>query len=234
MSTLEQKQPVAFFDIDGTIFRSSLLIELVEELVRAEVFPADARDGYQVAKRAWQNREGEYESYIAAVIESYLQNIKGVHYGVFADIGRRVVSQQSKRVYRYTRDLMRELSAEGYFLVAISQSPKTVLDVFCTEYGFDKVYGRMYEIGPQDCFTGAVTDEHLIQNKANIVRRVFDRHPDLTPVRSVAVGDTDGDISLLEAVARPICFNPNQKLYTHATRQGWPVVVERKDVIYHL
>lgn len=234
MSTLTQKQPVAFFDIDGTIFRSSLLIELVEELVREGVFPAEARDGYRSAKRAWQDREGSYEDYIQAVIESYLQNIKGVHYGNFADIGRRVVSQQSKRVYRYTRDLMRELSAEGYFLVAISQSPKTVLDVFCTEYGFDKVYGRMYEIGPQDCFTGAVTDEHLIQNKANIVRRVFDRHPELTSAGSVAVGDTDGDIALLEAVERPICFNPNQVLYTHATRQGWPVVVERKDVIYHL
>jgi len=234
MHTTDAQQPVAFFDIDGTIFRSSLLIELVEELVRAEVFPAEARDGYQSAKRAWQNREGDYEDYIAAVIASYLQNIKGVHYGVFADIGRRVVSQQSKRVYRYTRDLMRELASEGYFLVAISQSPKTVLDVFCTEYGFDKVYGRMYEIGPQDCFTGVVTDEHLIQNKATIVRRVFDRHPHLTPARSVAVGDTEGDIALLEAVARPICFNPNHILHTHATRQGWPVVVERKDVIYHL
>ena len=228
------KQPVAFFDIDGTIFRSSLLIELVEELVREEVFPPEARDGYQIAKRAWQNREGNYEDYIQAVIQSYLQHIKGVHYGTFADIGRRVVSQQSKRVYRYTRDLIQQLNAEGYFLVAISQSPKTVLDVFCHEYGFDKVYGRMYEIGPQDCFTGAVTEEHLIQNKSTIVRRVFDRHPDLTPQGSIAVGDTDGDISLLEAVDRPICFNPNQTLYTHAKRQQWKVVVERKDVIYSI
>lgn len=223
---------VAFFDIDGTIFRSSLLIELVEELVREEVFPPEARDGYQVAKRAWQNREGDYEDYIHAVIQSYLEHIKGVHYGVFADIGRRVVSQQSKRVYRYTRDLIQQLKADGYFLVAISQSPKTVLDAFCIEYGFDKVYGRMYEIGPQDCFTGAVTEEHLIQNKSNIVRRVFERHPELTPDGSIAVGDTDGDISLLEVVERPICFNPNQALYTHAKRQQWQVVVERKDVIY--
>jgi phosphoserine phosphatase len=48
------------------------------------------------------------------------------------------------------------------------------------------------------------------------------------------VGDTDGDIPLLESVARPICFNPNQRLFTHAKRVGWDVVVERKDVIYKL
>ena len=40
------KQPVAFFDIDGTLFRSSLLIELVEEMVQEGVFPADVRKGY--------------------------------------------------------------------------------------------------------------------------------------------------------------------------------------------
>lgn len=232
MTTDTIKQPVAFFDIDGTIFRSSLLIELVEELVQEGVFPPAARAGYQPAKLAWQNREGEYEVYIQAVVTSYLQHIKGVHYGTFADIGRRVVAQQSKHVYRYTRDLIEQLKADGYFLVAISQSPKTVLDVFCIGYGFDKVYGRIYEIGPQDCFTGAVTDEHLIQNKANIVRRVFDRHAHLTTSGSVAVGDTEGDISLLEAVEQPICFNPNQALYTHAGRQQWRVIVERKDVIY--
>jgi len=228
------KQPVAFFDVDGTLFRSSLLIELVEELVREGAFPVDAQTGYAGAFAAWQAREGSYEAYIAAVIDTFLAHIKGVHYGVFADIGRRVVAVKSKRVYTFTRDYVRQLKSEGYMLIAISQSPKTVLDEFCRQYGFDKVYGRIYEIGPSDCFTGEVTDEYLIENKANIVNRVFDRHPELAREGSIAVGDTDGDIPLLESVDRPICFNPNQVLLDHAKRQGWEVVVERKDVVYHL
>ncbi len=226
------KRPVAFFDIDGTVFRSSLLIELVEALVRNSVFPPEVTRGYEREFAAWQNREGTYESYINAVIRTFLAHIKGVHYSDFADIGEQTVLEQSKRVYRYTRDLIADLKRKNYYIVAISQSPKTVLDVFCNEYGFDKVYGRMYEIGPQDCFTGMVTDVHLIENKANIVKRVFEQNDQLTPEESVAVGDTEGDISLLEMVEQPICFNPNQALYTHATLQGWKVVVERKDVIY--
>ncbi len=227
-------QAVAFFDIDGTVFRSSLLIELVDALIRDGVFPPEARDTYRDAATLWRNREGSYDEYINAVITSYLEHIKGVPYGVFADIGKRVVALHSKRVYRYTRDLIAELKQQGYYIVAISQSPKTVLDAFCMQYGFDKVYGRMYEIGPQDQFTGEVMDVHLIENKANIVKRVFEHNQNLTPRGSVAVGDTDGDISLLEQVDRPICFNPNQTLYLHAKRCGWQVVVERKDVIYHL
>lgn len=227
-------KPVAFFDIDGTVFRSSLLIELVEQLVTEEVFPPEAALQYETELQAWREREGSYEDYITAVVRVFMQHIKGVHYGTFAEIGRHVVSQQSKYVYRYTRDLIAELKKQNYYVVAISQSPKTILDDFCKQYGFDKVYGRIYEIGPQDSFTSMVIDEHLIKNKASIVNRVFDRHPDLSPERSIAVGDTEGDISLLEAVAEPICFNPNNALYSYAKRMGWKVVVERKDVIYHL
>lgn len=227
-------KPVAFFDVDGTIFRSSLLIEIVEALIREGVYPPEAEDMYLDSLRAWRNREGGYDDYIADVISAFLTHMKGVHYGDFADVGRRVVAIQSKRVYRYTRDLVKDLKAQGYFLVAISQSPKTLLDEFCEQYGFDKVYGRVYEIGPQDRFTGAVLEEHLIKNKANIVKRVFERQPELSHKKSLAVGDTDGDISLLESVTRAICFNPNAALYTHAKRNGWEVVVERKDVIYKL
>jgi HAD superfamily hydrolase (TIGR01490 family) len=226
-------QPVAFFDIDGTVFRSSLLIELVETLIDEGIFPAAAREQYTAAHEAWRDREGSYEDYIAAVITAYMTHIKGVFYGDLADIGRLVVAKHQKRVYRYTRDLIQQLKQQQYYVVAISQSPKTILDEFCTQYGFDKVYGRIYEIGPQDRFTGEVADEHLIQNKANIVARVVEKE-NVTLTGSVGVGDTEGDISLLESVEQPVCFNPNQRLYDHALRQEWPVVVERKDVIYEL
>jgi HAD superfamily hydrolase (TIGR01490 family) len=231
---LYMQKPVAFFDVDGTLFRSSLLIELVEELCREGVFPTDAQTGFARAHAAWLAREGTYDAYIDAVIQTFMMHIKGVHYGQLADIGRRVVALKSKRVYTFTRDYVQKLKTEGYMVIAISQSPKTVLDEFCRQYGFDKVYGRMYEIGPTDCFTGVVTDEHLISNKSNIVNRVFERHPELTRAGSIAVGDTDGDIPLLESVDRPICFNPNQTLLDHAKSQGWEIVVERKDVVYHL
>lgn len=227
------KNPVAVFDIDGTVFRSSLLIELVEKMLAAGLFPAEAREEFDLLERQWRDREGRYEDYINAVVAVFLKNIKGVFYGDMADVGRELVAMQSKRVYRYTRDLISELKSEGYYLVAISQSPKTILDEFCRQYGFDKVYGRMYETGPQDRFTGNVIDEHLIANKANIVSRVIEKEG-LTREGSVGVGDTEGDIPLLESVELPICFNPNQSLLDYAKRRDWKVVVERKDVVYEL
>jgi len=227
------KQKVAFFDIDGTVFRSSLLIELVEKLVNEGIFPEEARDVYSLKYRTWRDREGDYSAFIRAVVVSYMKYIKGVHYGDLADIGKLVVAEQSKHVYRYTRDLIKDLKDKNYFIVAISQSPKTILDEFCKAYGFDKVYGRIYEIGPQDRFTGEMIDVHLVENKANIVARVLEKE-NVTIEDSLGVGDTEGDIPLLESVKVPICFNPNAQLYEHAQRMGWKVVVERKDVVYTL
>jgi HAD superfamily hydrolase (TIGR01490 family) len=224
---------VAFFDIDGTVFRSSLLIELVEALVVRGVFPSEASEHYKKAYEAWRARSGSYEVYINAVVETFLTHIRGVSYGTFADIGREVVHSQEQYVYRYTRDLIARLKKEGYYLVAISQSPKTILDAFCESYGFNKVYGRVYEIGPQDRFTGVVTDEHLISNKATIARRVIEKLG-TNFEGSIAVGDTEGDIPLLELAETAICFNPNKALYAHACMQSWKVVVERKDVVYEL
>lgn len=222
---------VAFFDIDGTVFRSSLLIELVEGLIRAEVFPPSVRDAYKQSHEAWWGREGSYEAYIDDVVRAFMTNIKGVHYGVLADVGRAVVFEQEKRVYRYTRDLIKDLKAKDYFVVAISQSPKTILDEFCASYGFDKVYGRIYELGPRDCFTGTIIEESLIKNKAAIIDRLLEQGA-FTLEGSVGVGDTESDIPLLTKVETPICFNPNMSLYLHAKHKKWPIVVERKDVVY--
>lgn len=226
-------QKVAFFDIDGTVFRSSLFIELVEGCIKAGVFPKDTQKAYTREYNAWLNREGSYEAYINAVVAAFMEHIRGVYYGDFADVGRSVVAKQGKQTYRYTRDLIQTLRAQGYFVVAISQSPKTILDEFCAAYGFDKVYGRLYELGPRDLFTGVVSDVDFIADKAKVIDRVLEKEG-LTLEDSIGVGDTEGDIPLLESVAKPICFNPNQTLYRHAQKKGWQVIVERKDVIYTL
>ena len=230
---MTDKQRVAIFDVDGTIFRSSLLIEVVNRLIEKEVFPRSTRRVYEREYERWLNREGDYDEYINAVVQAFVKHLKGVHYSALADAAEEIVDEQWKRTYRYTRDPLKDLKRRGYFLLAVSHSPKTVLDKFCPRLGFDKTYGMLYELGPQECFTGNIIEEHLILNKASIVRRAVEKES-LTLQHSIGVGDTESDIPFLEMVAKPICFNPNSKLYRYAKRMKWDVVVERKDVVYEL
>lgn len=227
------KQKVAVFDLDGTIFRSSLLIETVNQLIRDGVFPEEAQAIYARQHEKWLDREGDYDAYIQAVVKAFVKHLEGVHYGALADAAKRVVAAQWKRTYRYPRNLIKLLKEKDYYLLAISHSPKTILDRFCPKLGFDKSYGSLYELDAEEKFTGAEMEREMWHDKAKIFRRAVDKEG-LMLTNSIGVGDSEGDIPFLEMVARPICFNPNQKLYAHAQRKGWKVVVERKDVIYEL
>lgn len=229
----QQKHPVAIFDVDGTVFRSSLLIELFDELVAERTFPPEARTELEGPYERWLNREGEYEDYIKAVVSVFEHHIKGMHYADIIHAAELVLTKHRKRVYRYSRDLIQQLHRDGYFLLAISHSPKMILEGFCRELGFDKVYGLLYETGPSSKFTGGHMEEHIIFNKANVVRRAVEKEG-LSLAGSIGVGDTESDIPFLEMVEHPICFNPNSGLYRFARLNNWKVVVERKDVIYEM
>lgn len=229
----EAKRKVAVFDVDGTIFRSSLLIQIVDKLIARGAFPKEAQKEFEKERLKWLDREGDYEEYIGAAVGAFSRHIKGVHYAELVEAAEDLMDEQWKRTYRYTRDFITELKDKGYYLLAVSHSPKTVLDKFCPRLGFNKVYGTLYEIGPQDLFTGELVDPHLSYNKANILKRAVEKE-NLTLAHSVGVGDTESDIPFLELVARPICFNPNMKLYRYGKRMGWSIKVERKDVIYDL
>jgi len=127
-------------------------------------------------------------------------------------------------------NMERYLKKKNYYLLAISHSPQKIVKEFAKKLGFDKVYGRIFELDKQRKFTGKMLYSELIFSKAKILKRAVEKEK-LTLKGSVGVGDTEGDIPFLKMVDNPICFNPNLKLYRYAKRLGWKIVIERKDVI---
>lgn len=224
---------VAIFDIDGTIFRSSLLIEVTEALIDAGVLKSSLRNYYTKEHKRWKNRAGSYNDYIMGVVKAFEKNLKGVSYKDFEKVAKRVVREQQNQVYEYTRDLVKELKKKNYYLLAISNSPKLCVEEFGKKMGFDKVYGRMYEVDAKGFFTGKTMHLDLITDKARVIKRAVEKEG-LTIKDSVGVGDTGADIPMFKTVERPICFNPNKELYTAAKKHGWQIVVERKDMVYKI
>jgi len=226
-------QRVAIFDIDGTIFRSSLTIELLDALIGEGIFPPEAKKHYERAYLNWLDRKGSYEDYVNALVEAFHRHIKGVKGDDFMDICWKVAAFHRNRMYRYTRGLISQLKEKHYYLLAITGSPKFVAQPFCKYLGFNKVYGTMFEVSRQGMFTGKVLYEELKRDKAKMLTHAIEKEK-LTLAGSIGVGDTELDIPFLKMVKKPICFNPNQKLYRYAKRKKWEIVVERKDMIYHL
>ncbi len=231
-------KPVAIFDVDGTIFRSSLIVELIEALIVAGIFPKDVKRHYADAWKRWQARSGNsktgfaYYEFINGVVFAYRKHLTGIRRADVWRVAERVVEFHKMRLYRYTRDLVKKLK-KTHYLLAISHSPYEVVAPFARSLGFDKVYAMVYEVDREVRFTGRVLYEDIIRKKDKVVRRAA-RKGDFTMAGSVGVGDTESDIPFLRIVDRPIAFNPSMKLYKHALKRGWEVVVERKNVIYQM
>ncbi len=225
------KKRLAVFDIDGTLFRSSLLIELTNALVSKNIFPKEANDEIEKDYKAWVNREGEYGEYIGKVIGVYEKYIIGKTEKEIDETAKEVLREESKKLYRFTRDLIMDLKRKNYFLFAISGSPGHILTSFAKEIGFDKYLGGYYEL-VDGRFTGKQPYGNPAQDKKTTLNKFLNENKEISLLESIGVGDTESDISFLEIIENPIAFNPNQGLARHAREKGWRIVVERKDVIY--
>jgi HAD superfamily phosphoserine phosphatase-like hydrolase len=230
---MEQKE-FAVFDVDGTLGRRQLYHEFVIELALAGALGTDAPGLFADARQTWERRGsspdafGEYDDVLVSTYEKALPDISPDLHDRLAD---KVIAANRDQSYSYTTQRLEELKAAGRKLFIVSGSHTELIAQIGGYYGFDDWEGTEYERGTNG-FTGGVTTSTL--NKATSLQRLLDRHPEVTLRGSMGFGDTGSDIAMLAMVEHPVAFNPDEKLLEAAQQHGWPIVIERKNVIYTL
>lgn len=226
------KNKLAVFDIDGTIFRSSLIIELVNLLVEKGVFPKGLNKEIEEEYVAWVNRQGSYDKYISKIVEVYVRYIKNVKEDDVKKAAKEVIDYQKNKVYVFTRELIKKLKNDNYYLLAISGAPEIIVSEFAKTLDFNNYYGSRYEV-INNKFTGKVITD-TAWTKHEILHNFIKKNKDFNLKDAVGVGDSEIDITFLELVGHPIAFNPDFKLASYAKEKNWKIVVERKNVIYKI
>lgn len=226
------KQKVAAFDIDGTLFRSGLYREVAYELMKMGALPEKILQETTVKNREWRHRThgNAFEEFDMLVVDRIDQALPQLRIDDYEEAAQIVLEKRAENVYVYTRNLIKKLKSQGYFLVAISGSQLELVEPFATKYGFDAWVGQQWERG-DEFFTGNITKTHT--GKDIILKDIVKRH-NLTLKDSVAVGDSNGDVGMLQTVEHPIAFNPTAELYEKAVAAGWTIAIERKNMMYTL
>lgn len=226
------KKRFAVFDIDGTLIRWQLYHATADTLVRLGHFDTDQYKSIKAARMAWKRRENDdsFKAYERQLVAIYQKSLLNLTQEQFDEAAKLVFEEYRDQVYTYTRDLIKDLKAKGYLLFAISGSQADIVSSIAGYYGFDDYIGTEYE-RHEGRFTGNNTlhagSKHIILDK--LVKKHGASYEG-----SIAVGDSEGDISMLEAVENPIAFNPTKKLLAMATQSNWSVIIERKNVVYKL
>jgi HAD superfamily hydrolase (TIGR01490 family) len=227
----------AFFDIDGTLHRDSLMMEHFKRLIRYEII--DPNYWYSHAQKAfqdWDKRMGNYEDYLLEVAEIYLKSMKGQNKNYIDFIVQQVIETKGDRVYRYTRDQIFWHKKQGHKVIFISGSPDYLVEKMAQKYEVDDFRATVYIVDKDNNFTGHIQRMWDSNSKSVALTELVEQH-DIDLEASFAYGDTKGDLSVLKAVGNPVAINPARELLLEIKKdprllERSLVIIERKDVIY--
>jgi len=222
----------AVFDIDGTLVRWQLYHAITDALAKLGYTNDLKFQAVKEARMDWKRRShaNSYKDYEKQLVEAYEEMLGQLTVERFNQATDLVFNEYKDQVYTFTRDLLKDLQSKGYLLFAISNSQLEIVEKIAKYYGFDDCVGAIYE-KRGNRFTGHVT-VHLSDKDAALNQLVAKHHAKWQG--SMAVGDSMSDASMLRVVERPIAFNPDHKLFEYAQTHNWPVVIERKNMVYKL
>ena len=225
-------QPLAIFDIDGTIFRKNLHFELINQLVLMGVFPEEVRHTLTTLYSKWLEHEGTYGQYRDALVKVYAENIKGVSSDTVKIASQRMIEFHKKRTYIFAERLIKYLREKNYYIISVSGSPvEAVKEYNRVHLHFNEVFGTVYE-EDRGIYTGGELETPVL-NKAAFVEKYMTENG-FSFEDSYGIGDTESDAGFLGLVEKPIAFNPDAELKAIAEVKNWSIKVERKDVVYDI
>lgn len=239
MDGRNMKNIAAFFDIDGTIFRNSLMIEHFIKLINFEVI--DPEIWYTKVKKVydeWEKRHGDFEQYLETLAGVYLENLKGVNKLYIEFIADHVINVNGDMVYKYSRNQIKWHKDQGHKVFFISGSPDFLVSKMAEKYGATEFRGTLYKVDEDNKFTGEIVKMWNSESKKRVLKELIQKY-DVDLENSYAYGDTTGDLSMLRMMGNPIAINPN-RLLLESIREDKElseraiIIVERKDVIYKL
>lgn len=233
------KHTGAFFDIDGTLYRGSLMIEHFKKLIKYEVVdPMSWHFNVKKSYEDWKKRMGDFDDYIDTLAEIYISSLKGLNKEHMDFIVDQVINLKGEQVYSYVRDRIEYHRQMGHKVFFISGSPDFLVEKMAEKYKVTEFIGTIYEVDANGCFTGDIKPMWDSENKNRAIAHLIDKY-EIDLAKSYAYGDTNGDLSMLRKIGNPIAINPNYELLQQLKKdpvlsQKAQVIVERKDVIYQL
>ncbi|MFA6709126.1 MAG: HAD-IB family hydrolase [Fusobacterium sp.] len=228
----------AFFDIDGTIYRNSLLTEHFKKMIKYELLDKKLYDeNVKKTYTLWSERVGDYDNYLLDLTKVYVEAIKGFSVKDNDFISDQVMKLKGNRVYKYTRDRIKWHKEQGHKVIFISGSPDFLVKRMAEKWNADDYCGSTYFI-ENGVFSGEIGPMWDSEHKIQALNK-FCKKYNIDLKDSFAYGDTSGDYTMLNAVGNPIAINPSKEFFKQLRAdenlsEKIQIVVERKDVIYKL
>ena len=220
MQEPNEKKTVAFFDVDGTLLKSTIVHYYIYLRGAKMPFPLKLAwligflpriPYYLILDKVSRTRFNWvfYRNYRGMEVAE----VKGLSVEMFETYLR-------PKIFAEAVLEVQEHKQQGREVVLVTGSLDFIVQPIADYLGADTV------LAPQLCeqegrFTGELTTEPLIGDEKAKAVRVFATQHEISLKDSYAYGDSQSDVPMLECVGNPIVVNPGKALREKALASGW-------------
>ena len=219
-----QTVKAAFLDLGGTLCQGDPLVLWAEDRWRDGLMPDKAHDRLRALSEAY--RTGENADVVARdATRVFAESLRGETWErVYASAQAAWEHELRRRIFPFSRPLVQALKARGFETWAVTGVAEPLASILAGEVGIRRVLATPLEV--EDGVVRGVTDADFDGDwkAARAGGILADPRVDLT--RSLAVGDSGADLSLMEKVGFAIAVHPKPDMREISRRRGYAVLEE--------
>ncbi len=213
------KRSVALFDFDKTIYKdfsiftsTRYLIDqgYLETLVEVEMMEEYGK--YKLGVK-------DYKQTAEEMIKIQAKAMEGLDFSVMRDKMIDFFAENEDRYFSYFEKILPKLK-ETHDVYLVTASSQLVAEAIEKRFGLDGHLSTIYGVA-DGRLTGEV-EMSLVGEKGKEIEELLIKYEGKT----MAFGDSDSDIEMLEMVDIPVCIEPTGKLKEMAEEKGWLTVTE--------
>ena len=220
MSNLNPKKTVAFFDVDGTLLKSTIVHYYI--WMRFEETPF-------LLKHLWLI--GFLPKIVYYLIldsrsrtrfnQVFYRNYRGMNVEHVKGLSTRIFEAYIRpKIFPAAASQIQEHKEQGTDVVLVTGALDFIVQPLANYFSVDCVLApQLLEANGQ--FTGELTTAPLIgEEKAKAMRNYAEQH-EISLEESYAYSDSQSDLPMLECVGNPAVVNPGKALREKALASGW-------------
>ncbi len=209
-------RPIAFFDIDNTMYEGFSYFELLKKQVDEGLIGQQVLTDALTSMQKYKTKAQDYETTVVELLDIYAAGLKAAEYTAVLESTKQFY-EKSDKFFSYVASTFKELKG-SHDIALVTGEPQFVAEAVKELFGANSYYSTEYEL-VDGTFTGSVMSYLASRHeKHDAIKHLMQGHG---AKNSFAFGDSEGDIEMLRAVEHSICLNPTDGLRTIAKENGW-------------
>jgi HAD superfamily phosphoserine phosphatase-like hydrolase len=220
---------VAVLDVDGTLYPGALGVQLLRTLSRSAACDRGKIDEVFAILDRYRLGQIDHDTMATLAYEAYARVITGVPEGELERCAKQTWEEEKGNLFPFVGELVALLKRKEFTIVIISGSPEEMIRQVAAGLGVSEWYGALFT-ADGGVYTGKVDRRPGALGAKTKILTDFLAQRSFDAAESFAIGDSMADLTLFQALGKPLAFEPKADLLALARDNRW-TVASRHDIM---